>query len=77
MHMEDYLMNLIHIISYIFMQLKALSIHEEKSNHSIKGIANTFAGELFGSEINFFLKMPSIHLLSLFFVFGKKARGWL
>lgn len=46
MHMEDYLMNLIHIISYISIQLKALSIHEEKSNHSINGIANYLAQKL-------------------------------
>ena len=75
MHMEDYLMNLIHIIRYISIQLKALTIHEEKSNHSIKGIASTFAGELFGSEINTFLKMPSIHLFSLFLCLGKKPEA--
>lgn len=74
MHMEDYLMNLIHIISYISIQLTALAIHEEKNNRSIKGIANTFAGELFGSEIDTFLKMPSIHLFSLFCVWEKSQR---
>lgn len=68
MSMEDYLMNLIHIISYISILLKALAIHEEKSNLSIKGFANTFSGELFGSEINTFLKMPNIHLFSRFFL---------
>lgn len=76
MHMEDYLMNLMDIINYISIQLKARAIHEGKSNHSVKGITNTIAGELFGSEINIFLKVSSTHLSSLFLcVFGKKARG--
>lgn len=68
-------MNLIHIISYISIQLKALAIHEEKSDCSIKGTANKFAGELFGSEINTFLKMPSIHLFFLFLCLGKKPEA--
>lgn len=75
MHTEDYLMNLIRIISYISIQLKALAIHEEKSNRSIKGIANTFASELFGSEINTSLKMTSIHLFSLYLCLGKKPEA--
>lgn len=68
MHMEDYLMNLMDIINYISIQLKACAIHEGKSNHSVKGITNTIAGELLGSEINIFLKVSSTHLSSLFFL---------
>lgn len=69
-------MNLMGIINYISMYLKAPVIHDGESNHSIKGIANTFAGALLGSEINIFLEVPSTHLSSLFLcVFEKKARG--
>lgn len=74
----DYLMNLMDIVNYTTLQLKAPVIHEGKSNHSIKGIANTFAGELFGSEINIFFKVPSTHLSPFFCMcLGKKPEAWL
>lgn len=52
---------------------------KEWTFHSIKGIANTFADEFFGSEINIFLKVPSTHLSSLFLCvcLGKKPEVWL
>lgn len=69
-------MNLMDIINYISMQLKAPVIHDGKNSHSIKGIANTFVGALLGSEINIFFKVPNTHLSFLFLcAFGKKDRG--